>query len=461
MRQLDPKLAAQRPLDIFVFSIESVQGQSLKTHEDSLRLLEKLGFKVGEFQVFEDMNRVIEHCEKVKNLRGDLPFEIDGVVLKLNDLSQREKLGYTSKNPKWATAFKFPPEEVETMVRSIEIQVGRTGNLTPVAHLTPVQISGSTVSKATLHNEDYIAEKDIREGDVVVVRKAGEIIPEVVRVNMDKRGPDTKVFEFPKKCPVCGSAAYRNEGEAYRQCLNASCPAQVRRKMEHFVSKKAMQIEHIGASIIERFMDQGIIEEIPDLYRLEEKKEKILSMDRMGEKSYQRMKDSVEASKQRDLHRFVYALGIPYVGEKTAKVLAENYDSIDEIVGSSKEAFEQIDEIGTVIAKEIEAFFQEERNVVLVEALKKAGVNTEKKKTNTQASRVFEGKKFVLTGTLPTLTRDQAKELIEKHGGSVSGSVSQKTDYLLAGEKAGSKRDKALELGIDILTEEQLMEWVR
>jgi DNA ligase (NAD+) len=453
IRQLDSKATAKRPLDIFVFNLESSQDSEFSSHSESLEYLKALGFKTSPLKIAKTMTEVLEFCKKAEEERSKLPYDIDGLVVKVDDFEKREILGTTGKSPKWAIAYKFPAEVKETLVESIQVQVGRTGALTPVAHLKPVLISGSVVSRATLHNEDYISQRDIREGDWVFVRKAGEIIPEVIKVNMDKRGPETQPYSLPKNCPECGGPIHRNEGEADRKCLNVSCPAQVRRKMEHFVSKGAMNIEGLGPKQIRKFIDHHIIEEISDIYKLEEKKEKILSLDNSGEKSYEKLIASIEESKTRPLSRLIYALGIPFVGEKISKVLALRYGDIYKLGNAKVEDLLSIDEIGKVIAEETRAFFDNPDNMALIKKLQMLGLNTSEETTAASAT-ALKGKKFVLTGTLPTLKRDEAKALIEKNGGAVIGSVSKNTDYVLAGEAAGSKMDKARSLGVKIIDED-------
>lgn len=453
IRQLDSKATAKRPLDIFVFNLERCREREFTSHSESLEYLKDLGFKTSPLKFARNIDEVLEFCKIAEGEREDLPYEIDGLVLKVDEFDKREALGTTGKSPKWAIAYKFPAEIKETLVESIQVQVGRTGVLTPVAHLKPVLISGSVVSRATLHNEDYISERDIREGDWVFVRKAGEIIPEVIKVNMDKRGPETQPYTLPNKCPECNGPTHRNEGEADRKCLNASCPAQVRRKMEHFVSKGAMNIEGLGPKQIKKFIDNNIIEEISDIYKLAEKKNEILSLENSGDKSYEKLITSIEQSKSRPLSRLIYALGIPFVGEKISKILAYKYKDIYKLADADINDLLSIDEIGDVIAEETKAFFENPDNVALIEKLQKLGLNMKEEDAATK-SDAFKGKKFVLTGTLPTMKRDEAKAIIEKNGGSVTGTVSKNTDYVLAGESAGSKLDKARSLGVEIIDEQ-------
>lgn len=457
LRQLDTKAVAQRPLDVFVFSLES-EEPGLKSHSESLEYLENLGFKVSQAQRFSSMKEVLEYVDQVENTRHDLPYDIDGLVVKVDDLQVRQELGHTEKSPRWALAYKFAPEEEETLLEKIQIQVGRTGVLTPVAHLRPVKISGSTVSRATLHNQDYIRDKDIREGDWVFVRKAGEIIPEVVRVDLSRRKEDAVPFILPETCPECHGPTYRDPDEADVKCLNVSCPAQVRRKMAHFVSKGAMNIEGLGPKQMRKFIDHGLISDFSQIYELKERKEEILQLEKSGEKSFENLVAAIEDSKDRSLARLIYALGIPFVGEKTAKLLAARFPSMEKLEKATEEELSAIDEVGDVIARETRAFFDNPENLELIERLGKKGLKMEEDVEETApVSNLLEGKKFVLTGTLPDMTRDEAKAIIEANGGKVVGSVSKKTDYVLAGEAAGSKLEKAQKLGVAILDKEAFL----
>ncbi|NTW70903.1 MAG: NAD-dependent DNA ligase LigA [Eubacteriaceae bacterium] len=457
IRQLDPKAAAKRPLDIFVFSMEQIQGKTFESHSESLHYLSRLGFKVSETIKAKDMEEVIRFCKEVNTQRANLPYEIDGIVIKVDDLQQRELLGDTSRNPRWAIAYKFPPEIKESVILDILVQVGRTGALTPVAVLEPVLISGSVVSRATLHNEDFIIDRDIRIGDHVLIRKAGEIIPEIMEVNLQKRSATSLPYAMPKECPECGSPVYRKEGEADTRCLNASCPAQIRRKIVHFVSKGAMNIEGMGPSQVRKLLDHNIIEDISGIYHLEERGDEIIQLENMGEKSLKKLLASVEESKNRDLAKLIYALGIPMVGEKISKVLAEKFREIDQLIHAKADDLKEIDEIGEIIAEEVEHFFLNPDNLKLIQKLKDLGINMKSLNPEKPAQGLFKSAKFVLTGTLPTLKRDDAKELIEKNGGNVVGSVSKNTDYVLAGTEAGSKLEKAEKLGVKIISEEEFL----
>lgn len=460
LRQLDTKAVAKRPLDIFVFSLES-SLDFLESHSQSLSYLESLGFKVSRVEKAKSIEDVLAYVDTVDRIRKELPYDIDGLVLKVDDLNLRRQLGQTEKTPKWALAYKFAPEVEETLLEGITIQVGRTGVLTPVAELTPVLISGSTVSRATLHNQDYITDKDIRIGDWVFVRKAGEIIPEVVRVDLDRRRDDLVPYTIPNVCPECHGPAYRDPEEADVKCLNASCPAQLRRKMEHFVSKGAMNIEGLGPRQVRRFMEAGLIKDLSHIYELKDKKEAILQMENFKDKSYNNLVEAIEASRERPLSRLVYALGIPFVGEKTAKLLTRRFPSMDRLAQATVEELSAVEEVGEVIARETRAFFDNPENQDLILRLKAKGLNMEEAQTPTMESTVeptpITGKKFVLTGTLPSMTREEATALIEAHGGQVVGSVSKKTDYVLAGEAAGSKLAKAQSLGIPVLDQEEFL----
>ncbi|MBF7097262.1 NAD-dependent DNA ligase LigA [Alkalibacter mobilis] len=459
IRQLDSKVTAARPLDIFVFSLESGGSQGFKTHSQSLEYLSKLGFKTSRCVKADNIDQVIRFCHELERTRGELPYEIDGLVVKVDELEKRTEMGQTEKSPRWAIAYKFPPEEKETVVESIQVQVGRTGVLTPVANLKPVLISGSVVSRATLHNQDYITEKDIREGDVVLIRKAGEIIPEVVRVNKDHRDKSSEPYVIPVTCPECGGPTHRNPEEADVKCLNVSCPAQIRRKIVHFVSKKAMNIEGMGPKQVQKFIEKGIISDISDIYDLKDKKDDIMALENSGEKSFINMVNAIEDSRKRPLSRLIFALGIPFVGEKTSKLLAERYETMDNLSQSTLEELQKIDEVGSVIAEETRAFFDNPENIQLIDKLKDKGLNMSEGKKS--VTNLFKGKKFVLTGTLPTLKRDEAKKIIEENGGSVVGSVSKKTDYVLAGEAAGSKLEKALSLDVAVIDEDTFLSMIR
>lgn len=458
LRQLDSKLTAKRPLDIFIFNLEYIENTNLKSHSESLEYLKNLGFKVStDYKVCSNIEGVIEHIEYWTENRSKLPFEIDGMVIKVNDLQQREVMGYTAKSPRWAIAYKFPAEQKKTKLIDIIVEVGRTGTITPTAILEPVRLAGTTVSRATLHNEDYINEKDIKIGDTVLVQKAGDIIPQVVQVVKDDRDGNEIEFKFPDKCPVCSEPTVRLEGEAAVKCINISCPAQIRRGIIHFASRDAMNIEGLGESIVGLLLDNNIIKDIADLYYI--KKEDVINLERMGEKSAENLIKAIEKSKQNELYRLINGLGIKYIGVKGAKVLAKNFDSLDEIINADSVQLTNLEEFGDIMANSVVEFFKEEKNMTVINKLKEAGVNTESIKNKDESIvNIFEGMKIVLTGTLPTLKRNDAKEMIEARGGKATSSVSKSTTFVLAGEEAGSKLTKANELGVKVIDEAKFLD---
>lgn len=458
LRQLDSKLTAKRPLDIFIFNLEYIENTNLKSHSESLEYLKNLGFKVStDYKVCSNIEGVIEHIEYWTENRSKLPFEIDGMVIKVNDLQQREVMGYTAKSPRWAIAYKFPAEQKKTKLIDIIVEVGRTGTITPTAILEPVRLAGTTVSRATLHNEDYINEKDIKIGDTVLVQKAGDIIPQVVQVVKDDRDGNEIEFKFPDKCPVCSEPTVRLEGEAAVKCINISCPAQIRRGIIHFASRDAMNIEGLGESIVGLLLDNNIIKDIADLYYI--KKEDVINLERMGEKSAENLIKAIEKSKQNELYRLINGLGIKYIGVKGAKVLAKNFDSLDGIINADAVQLTNLEEFGDIMANSVVEFFKEEKNMTVINKLKEAGVNTESIKNKDESIvNIFEGMKIVLTGTLPTLKRNDAKEMIEARGGKATSSVSKSTTFVLAGEEAGSKLTKANELGVKVIDEAKFLD---
>ena len=458
LRQLDSKLTAKRPLDIFIFNLEYIENTNLKSHSESLEYLKNLGFKVStDYKVCSDIEGVINHIEYWTENRSKLPFEIDGMVIKVNDLQQRDIMGYTAKSPRWAIAYKFPAEQKKTKLIDIIVEVGRTGTITPTAILEPVRLAGTTVSRATLHNEDYINEKDIKIGDTVLVQKAGDIIPQVVQVVKDDRDGNEIEFKFPDKCPVCSEPTVRLEGEAAVKCINISCPAQIRRGIIHFASRDAMNIEGLGESIVGLLLDNNIIKDIADLYYI--KKEDVINLERMGEKSAENLIKAIEKSKQNELYRLINGLGIKYIGVKGAKVLAKSFDSLDEIINADAVQLTNLEEFGDIMANSVVEFFKEEKNMTVINKLKDAGVNTESIKNKDESIvNIFEGMKIVLTGTLPTLKRNDAKEMIEARGGKATSSVSKSTTFVLAGEEAGSKLTKANELGVEVIDEAKFLE---
>lgn len=453
LRQLDSSVVAQRKLDIFVFNIQQIEGKEIKTHKEGLQYLSSLGFKtIPDTPVYPSIEEAFSEVERIGEKRDSLDFDIDGAVIKVNSLRQREILGSTAKCPKWAVAYKYPPEIKETRLTDIVIQVGRTGVLTPNAVLESVRLAGTTVSRATLHNIDYIREKDIRIGDSVLVQKAGDIIPEVLSVVKEKRSGDEKVFEMPERCPVCGARVYREDGEAAYRCTGSECDAQLARNIIHFASRDAMDIEGMGPAMVEKLLDNGLISSVYDIYTL--KAEDIAQLDKMGEKSAANLISAISKSKENDLSKLIFALGIRHVGSRNAKILAMKFRNLDKLINATENEISSVDEIGKVIAQSIVNFFNQEQNIELVNNLRSAGLNFECKEFITEG--IFSGKTFVLTGTLPTLSRNDASKIITDNGGKVSSSVSKKTDYVLAGEEAGSKLDKANALGINVISEAEL-----
>lgn len=453
LRQLDSSVVAQRKLDIFVFNIQQIEGKEITTHKEGLQYLSSLGFKtIPDTPVYPSIEEAFSEVERIGEKRDSLDFDIDGAVIKVNSLRQREILGSTAKCPKWAVAYKYPPEIKETRLTDIVIQVGRTGVLTPNAVLESVRLAGTTVSRATLHNIDYIREKDIRIGDSVLVQKAGDIIPEVLSVVKEKRSGNEKVFEMPGRCPVCGARVYREDGEAAYRCTGSECDAQLARNIIHFASRDAMDIEGMGPAMVEKLLDNGLISSVYDIYTL--KAEDIAQLDKMGEKSAANLISAISKSKGNDLSKLIFALGIRHVGSRNAKILAMKFRNLDKLINATENEISSVDEIGKVIAQSIVNFFNQEQNIELINNLRSAGLNFECKEFITEG--IFSGKTFVLTGTLPTLSRNDASKIITDNGGKVSSSVSKKTDYVLAGEEAGSKLDKANALGINVISEADL-----
>ena len=462
IRQLDPKVTAQRDLRAFIYTMMHVEGANPETHSQCTALLKDAGFTVMEPFISSDIDAICDYCEYWGQHRHDLPFDIDGMVIKINNLAQQEALGNRAKNPRWAIAYKFPPEQGITRIQEIVVQVGRTGAVTPVANLEPIFLAGSTISRATLHNADFIAEKEIKVGDYVVIQKAGEVIPEVVSVVKDKRDGSETDFVFPEVCPACGAPLIRVEGEAAYRCSDAmTCPAQVREGIIHFASRDAMNIEGLGPAVIAQLLDNGLIANAADLYYLQ--KDKLLELERMGSKSADNLLSSIEASKQRGLAQVIFALGIRLVGQNVAKVLARNFDSMDARKAADVEALVAIDEVGPKIAESIVDYFSGGRHDAFLQKLADAGVQMQQAQSREaqQGNQVFAGKTVVLTGTLPTLDRREASAMIEAAGGKTSGSVSKKTDYVLAGESAGSKLVKAQELGITIIDEAAFLQMLQ
>ena len=455
LRQKDSKVTASRGLDIFVFNIQQIEGAELNSHKQSLDFLRELGFKtVPCYERVGTIEEAFRCVEGIGEKRGELEFDIDGAVIKVDDFSKREILGSTSKFPKWAVAFKYPPEEKQTKLLDIEIAVGRTGVLTPTAVLESVHLAGTTVSRATLHNQDFINEKGVNIGDIVTVRKAGDIIPEVLCVN-EKHSEGN--YMFPEICPSCGEKVFREEGEAAIRCINSECPAQLLRNLIHYCSRDAMDIEGLGPSIIETFVNEGMIKKTSDIYHLD--KEEIAKLEGFKETSANNIINSIEKSKQNDLGKLIFALGIRHIGEKAAKLLSDEFKSIDAVMDASVEEILNIEGYGKVMAEAVVDFFNTESAKELVEELKAVGVNTQSK-TVIKDNR-FEGKTFVLTGTLESFKRSEASKIIESYGGKTSSSVSKKTDYVLAGSEAGSKLDKANALGVAVISEEEFKEMIK
>lgn len=455
LRQLDPKVTASRKLDIIIFNIQNCEGKEFHTHKESLDYLKEQGFKVISLSTLcRDIDSAVEEIERIGRMRGDIPFEIDGAVIKVNSLAQREVLGSTTKTPRWAIAYKYPAECQQTVINDIIVQVGRTGALTPTAILEPVKLAGSTVGRATLHNIDYIRQKDIRIGDTVLVQKAGDVIPEVVEVLTDRRAGDERDFVMPEQCPVCGAPTERVEGEAAVRCTGIECPARLFRSIVHFASRDAMNIEGLGPAIVDQLIANGLITNIADLYFL--KYEDLVKLERMGNKSSENLLNSIDKSKRNNLDKLIFGFGIRYIGLRAAQLLAESFGSLDEIMDADTPRLLQIREIGEKMAESVVMFFNQEQARHTVSRLKDAGVNMLGMKKELKDSR-FEGLTFVLTGTLEGFTRQEASEIIESYGGRVSGSVSKKTDYVLAGEEAGSKLDKAKELGVKVIDEREFI----
>lgn len=459
LRQLDSNITKNRPLDIYIFNVQKIDGKEFNSHFEELEYLSKLGFNVNPVRIpCKSKEEVIQAINKIGEDREELTFGIDGAVVKVDNLNLRKIMGTTSKVPKWAIAYKYPPEKKETILKDITCQVGRTGVITPMAILEPVKVAGSTISKTTLHNEDFIKEKGLKIGDRVIIQKAGDVIPEIVEAVVSKRTGEEKDFEMPRICPVCGSEAIREAGEAAVRCTGIECPAKLHRNLVHFVSRDAMNIDGLGENIVAELLDRKMISNIADIYDLQF--EEIASLKKNGKKFAQNLIDSINASKENDLYRLITALGIRHVGVKAAKILAKQYNTIDNLAEASVESLSLVEEIGPIVANSIKEFFEQQQTKDLISRLKQAGVNTERLKDENEDDR-FAGKTFVLTGSLEKYSREEASNIIEKFGGKTSSSVSKKTSYVLAGEDAGSKLTKAQSLGVTIITEAEFAEMIK
>ena len=459
LRQLDSKITKTRPLDIFIFNVQKLENNPFNSHYEQLNYLDKLGFNVNPVRILcNNIDEAIDAITKIGEDRENLSFGIDGAVIKVDNLDYREELGTTFKTPRWAIAYKYPPEQKETLLKDIICQVGRTGAITPMAILEPVKVAGSTISKTTLHNEDFIKEKDLKIGDRVIIQKAGDVIPEVVEAVKSKRTGEEKEFIMPKVCPVCGAPTIREDGEAVTRCTGIECSAKALRNIVHFASKEGMEIDGLGYSIIEQLLDRKLINNIADIYSL--KLEDVASLKKNGKKFAQNLIDAIEKSKSNDLFKLITGLGIRHIGAKSAKNLARKFRTMDNLMNVSIEELSVQNDVGEITAKSIYDFFREEQSIDLINKLKLAGVNMESLEEENTDNR-FEGKTFVLTGALSKYSRDEASDIIEKLGGKTSGSVSKKTSYVLAGEDAGSKLTKAQNLGVTVITEEEFEEMIK
>ncbi len=459
LRQLDSNITKTRPLDMYVFNVQKIEGKEFNSHYEELLYLEEIGFNVNPVKIYCNTSEEVKKAiNEIGQKREELSFEIDGAVVKIDDLKFREILGTTSKFPRWAIAYKYPPEKKETLLKDIMCQVGRTGVITPMAILEPVKVAGSTISKTTLHNQDFIIQKDLKIGDTVIIQKAGDVIPEIVEVNKNKRTGKEKEFEMPKVCPICNAEAVREEGQAAVKCTGIECPAKLSRNLVHFVSREAMNIDGLGENIIKQLLDSNLIKNMADIYTLSF--EEISSLKKNGKKFAENLINSIDNSKNNDLSKLLTALGIKNVGVKAAKVLSRKYKNIDNLMNAEIEELTNINDIGEIMAKSIYDFFKQEQTIDLIERLKKSGVNMNSLEEESTDNR-FEGKTFVLTGTLEKYTRGEAGNIIERLGGKVSGSVSKKTSFLLAGEDSGSKLTKAESLGVKVISELEFEEMIK
>ena len=457
LRQLDSKITAQRKLDILIFNVQLAEGVTFQNHQESLDFLRDLKFKVIDNALLQNADAIIDHVMAINENREQMTCDIDGAVVKVNDLAQRDRMGSTAKCPKWAVAYKYPPEIKPTIVEDIVVQVGRTGVLTPKAVVKPVRLAGTTVTNATLHNQDFISQRDIRIGDTVLIRKAGEIIPEILEVDFTKRNNDAQPYHLPRVCPVCGAPTAKDEDGAFLRCTGAECPAQLSRNIAHFVSRDAMDIEGFGSAIVDALIEKGLLRSAADIYYLT--LDEMKSLWQKGELAAAKLLSAIEASKEQDLSRLIFALGIRQVGAKTGKVLANRFGTLDALMSATEEELTDVQDVGAVTARSIADWFAQPQSQHVVQRLREAGVNFESKRTVTDTR--FAGMTFVLTGALSKFTREEATEKIELFGGKASGSVSKKTTYVVVGENAGSKERKARELGIPILSEDDFLEMLK
>lgn len=459
LRQLDSNVTASRPLDIYIFNVQKIEGKEFNSHYEELLFLEELGFNVNPVKIpCNTVEEAINAINKIGEDREDLTFGIDGAVVKVDNLSLREDLGNTAKTPRWAIAYKYPPERKETVLKDIICQVGRTGAITPMAILEPVSVAGSTISKTTLHNEDFIKEKDLRIGDTVVIQKAGDVIPEIVEVKKEKRTGNEKAFNMPKKCPVCGAVAIREVGEAVIRCTGIECPAKLVRNIIHFVSKEGLDIDGLGENLVEQFIEKGLIENIADIYALTF--EDIASLKKNGTKFANNLINAIHDSKERPFYKLITALGIRHIGTKSAKTIAKHFKTIENLMNADVEEIAELEDVGQIMAESIYQFFKQDQTIDLIEKLRDAGINMKEEQNESEDTR-FEGLTFVLTGSLENYTREEAGEIIEKFGGKVSSSVSKKTSYVLAGEEAGSKLTKAQVLEVTVITENEFEKMIK
>ena len=458
IRQLDSKIAAKRGLDVWIYHLPNPLDYGIHTHYEALEFMKSLGFKVNpNNRLVSNINEVISFIDEMGKKRESLEYDIDGVVIKVNNIDMQTELGFTAKYPKWATAYKFPAEEVLTRLNDIIFTVGRTGQITPNAVLDPVIVMGSTISRATLHNENYVKEKDLKIGDIVSIRKAGDVIPEVVEAKKERRTGKEKDFEMITNCPICGSTLQKRDGQVDYYCLNMSCPTRKIESLIHYASRDAMNIDGLGEKIMEDFFNFGFITSIPDIYLLQSHREDLQRLEGYGEKSITNLIESIENSKKNSLEKLIFGLGIPHVGSKTAKILASHFHTMDNLINTKYEDLNSINDIGDIIAKSIVEFFQDEKNISIIDKLKSFGVNMDYLGQKVIHDENFSGKTFVITGTMENYKRDELKEIVENKGGKTSGSVSKKTDVVLVGKDPGSKYDKAVELGITIWDEEELI----